>query len=53
VDLTIVSMLHLAEGTQYRLVGNTAVDHPFPQAVRPGLEHGYVWLMKKTGQAIE
>lgn len=51
--LTIVSMLHLAEGTQYRLVGETAADHPSAQPVQPGLEDGYVWLMKSAGQAIE
>lgn len=51
--LTIVSMLHLAEGTQYRLVGESAVDHLSAQPEQPGLEDGYVWLMKNTGQAIE
>jgi ABC-2 type transport system ATP-binding protein len=51
--LTIVSMLHLAEGTQYRLVGETAAGHPSAQLVQPGLEDGYVWLMKSAGQAIE
>jgi ABC-2 type transport system ATP-binding protein len=51
--LTIVSMLHLAEGTQYRLVGEALQDHPEAQVVQPGLEDGYVWLMKSSGQAIE
>jgi ABC-type multidrug transport system ATPase subunit len=51
--LTIVSMLHLAEGTQYRLVGETASDHPTAQSIQPGLEDGYVWLMKSAGQTIE
>jgi len=51
--LTIISMLHLAEGTQYRLVGEAAADHPTAQPVQPGLEDGYVWLMKAAGQAIE
>ncbi len=51
--LTIVSMLHLAEGTQYRLVGETADGHPAAQAVPPGLEDGYVWLMKSAGQSVE
>ncbi len=50
--LTIVSMLHLTEGTQYRLVGETAPEHPSAQPVQPSLEDGYVWLMKRTGQAI-
>jgi ABC-2 type transport system ATP-binding protein len=51
--LTIVSMLHLVEGTQYRLVGETAKSYPPAQPVQPGLEDGYVWLMKGEGQAIE
>ncbi len=51
--LTIVSMLHLAEGTQYRLVGESAADQPTAQPLQPGLEDGYVWLMKSAGQALE
>jgi len=51
--LTIVSMLHLAEGTQYRLVGESAAEHPTAQPAQPGLEDGYVWLMKNAGQALE
>lgn len=51
--LTIVSMLHLAEGIQYRLVGKSAADHPTAQPVQPGLEDGYVWLMKSAGQTVE
>lgn len=51
--LTIVSMLHLAEGTQYRMVGESAADYPEAQPVQPGLEDGYVWLMKNAGQAID
>ncbi|MCE1252462.1 MAG: ABC transporter ATP-binding protein [Anaerolineae bacterium] len=43
---TIVSMLHLAEGISYRLVGPAAPDGLNYQAVQPGLEDGYVWLMK-------
>jgi ABC-2 type transport system ATP-binding protein len=50
-DLTVVSMLHLAEGTQYRLVGSTANDYPTALSIRPGLEDGYVWLMKQSGVA--
>jgi len=52
-DLTVVSMLHLAEETQYRLVGRSAEAYPAAQSVQPGLEDGYVWLMKSTGQAVE
>jgi ABC-2 type transport system ATP-binding protein len=51
--LTIVSMLHLAEGTQYRLVGETAAGFPTAQPVQPGLEDSYVWLMKSAGQTVE
>lgn len=50
-DLTVVSMLHLAEGTQYRLVGSTANDYPTALSTRPGLEDGYVWLMQQSGVA--
>ncbi len=51
--LTVVSMLHLAEGTQYRLVGDAANGYPTAQPAQPGLEDGYVWLMKAAGQSIE
>lgn len=51
--LTIVSMLHLAEGTQYRMVGENANDYPEAQPTQPGLEDGYVWLMKNAGQSID
>ncbi len=51
--LTIVSTLHLVEGTQYRLVGETAAEHASAEPVQPGLEDGYVWLMKNAGQAVE
>ena len=52
-DLTIGSMLHLAEGIQYRLVGSSAADYACAQAGQPGLEDGYVWLMRRAGQAVE
>ncbi len=44
--LTIVSMLHLSDGIQYRLVGES---HPAAEPARPSLEDGYVWLMKTRG----
>ncbi len=50
--LTVVSMLHLAEGTQYRLVGESTMDHPNAYPVQPGLEDAYVWLMLSAGQAV-
>lgn len=52
-DLTVVSMLHLAEGTQYRLVGPSINGYTAAQPVQPGLEDGYVWLMKNAGQSLE
>lgn len=52
-DLTVVSMLHLANGVQYRLVGPAADDYPNAQLTQPSLEDGYVWLMKNTGQKVE
>ncbi len=51
--LTVVSMLHLADETQFRLVGPGAEAYPAARAVQPGLEDGYVWLMKSAGQAVE
>ena len=50
--LTVVSMLHLAEGTQYRLVGTGAEGYAGAQTVQPSLEDGYIWLMKSQGQAV-
>lgn len=47
-DLTVVSMLHLAEGTQYRLVGSDVNGYTVAQPAQPGLEDGYVWLMKQS-----
>jgi len=41
----------LAEETQYRLVGPGVEAYPAALPVQPGLEDGYVWLMKSTGQA--
>jgi len=52
-DLTVVSMLHLAEGVQYRLVGPGAADYPQAKLTPPGLEDGYVWLMKSSGQTVD
>lgn len=51
--LTVVSMLHMADGVQYRLVGEDASHYPGAQLVSPGLEDAYVWLMKRTGNAID
>jgi ABC-type multidrug transport system ATPase subunit len=51
--LTVVSMLHLAGGTQYRVVGESASSWPDAQPVQPSLEDGYVWLMKSTGNSVD
>jgi len=51
-DLTVVSMQHLAEGTQFRLVGADAGHYANAQPEQPGLEDGYVWLMKNVGESI-
>jgi ABC-type multidrug transport system ATPase subunit len=50
--LTVVSMLHLAEGVQYRLVGAGTQEYPEAVLAKPGLEDGYVWLMKSAGQVV-
>jgi ABC-type multidrug transport system ATPase subunit len=50
--LTIVSMLHLSEGIQYRLVGLSAAAYPRAEPARPSLEDGYVWLMKKASPGL-
>ncbi len=44
--LTVVSMLHMTDGVQYRLVGAERPHYPNANTVQPGLEDGYVWLMK-------
>jgi ABC-type multidrug transport system ATPase subunit len=51
--LTVVSMVHLAEGIQYRLVGRSVTGYPAAEAVQPGLEDGYVWLMNSAGYAVD
>ena len=50
--LTVVSMLHMADGVQYRLVGADSGEYPQAQPAQPGLEDGYVWLMKSSGQEV-
>lgn len=50
--LTVVSMLHMEEGVQYRLVGADTAEYPNAQPTQPGLEDGYVWLMKSAGQEL-
>jgi ABC-2 type transport system ATP-binding protein len=51
--LTVVSMLHMANGVQYRLVGEDVHSYPDAEPTSPGLEDAYVWLMKRTGNAID
>jgi ABC-type multidrug transport system ATPase subunit len=43
---TIVSMLHLGDGVQYRLVGARWENDPSAEPARPSLEDGYVRLMQ-------
>lgn len=50
--LTVVSMLHMTDGVQYRLVGADAAEYPAATPTQPGLEDGYVWLMKSAGQEL-
>jgi ABC-type multidrug transport system ATPase subunit len=47
--MTVVAVLHLADHTQYRLVGAGRPDYPQAELAQPGLEDGYVWLLKETG----
>lgn len=51
--LTVVSMLHLAEGVHYRLVGEDPSGYSNALPEQPGLEDGYIWLMKRSGQGSE
>lgn len=44
--LSVVSMLHLSDGIQYRLVGPRPKGFPKAEPARPGLEDGYVRLMQ-------
>jgi hypothetical protein len=48
----VVSMMHMADGIQYRLVGDPPRTHPQAEAAPPGLEDGYVWLMRKEGETV-
>src|SRR6185437_2438498 len=48
-DLTVVSTLHLANETQYRVVGEAAFTEG-TQPADPSLEDGYIWLMR-SGRA--
>jgi ABC-2 type transport system ATP-binding protein len=45
-ELTTVSTLHLAEGIQYRVIGNPGSAYPDAQEAEPSLEDGYIWLMR-------
>jgi len=51
--MTVVSMLHLTDGIQYRLVGPDTSAYPQAQVTQPSLEDGYVWLMKSSGQVVD
>jgi ABC-type multidrug transport system ATPase subunit len=51
--LVVVSTLHLAEGVQYRVVGEGASEYPGATRAQPSLEDGYVWLMRSTERTGE
>ncbi len=49
-NFTVVSMMHLGNRTQYRVVGEPA--HPMAASpAEPTLEDGYVWLMREHRQS--
>jgi ABC-2 type transport system ATP-binding protein len=50
--VTVVSMMHLAGGIQYRLVGEKGEAYPEAVAAQPGLEDGYVRLMQRAGETV-
>ncbi|MEQ8674279.1 MAG: ABC transporter ATP-binding protein [Aggregatilineales bacterium] len=45
-EVTIVSTLQVAEGVQYRILGDPPA-HLNAQPLQPSLEDGYMWLMKQ------
>ncbi len=49
----VVSMIHLAEGIQYRLVGPLPAAFGETKPAAPGLEDGYVRLMQAAGGEAE
>ena len=49
-EVAIVSSIQLAEGTQYRLVGQPSAHHQ-ATAVEPTLEDSYLWLMRDQDSA--
>ncbi len=46
--VTIVSMMHLTDGIQVRLVGGEVALSRNAEEARPSLEDGYVWLMQEA-----
>ncbi|HOG46669.1 MAG TPA: ABC transporter ATP-binding protein [Anaerolineae bacterium] len=47
--LVVVSTLQLADGVQYRVVGQDVSGYPGAKPAQPSLEDGYVWLMQGVG----
>lgn len=45
--VTVVSTLQLADGTQYRVIGQPPAQYPATQ-VEPSLEDGYMWAMQQA-----
>ncbi|HLX56217.1 MAG TPA: ABC transporter ATP-binding protein [Ktedonobacteraceae bacterium] len=50
-DLTVVSTMNMGATVQYRVVGEPAsLEHAVP--TQPGLEDGYIWLMRDPARAF-
>jgi ABC-type multidrug transport system ATPase subunit len=50
-DLTVVSTMNMGATVQYRVVGEPAeLSHAVP--TQPGLEDGYIWLMRDPARAF-
>jgi ABC-2 type transport system ATP-binding protein len=52
-DMTLVSIMHLTNGIQYCSVGPDAAAYPQAWSAQPGLEDGYIGLMKDSGQEVD
>lgn len=51
-NMKVVARMHLSDEVQYRLVWPDAGVVPQAQTTQPGLEDGYVWLMKGWCQDV-
>jgi ABC-2 type transport system ATP-binding protein len=50
--LTVVSMMRLEDGMQFRVVGPDANEYPAAAPARAGLEDGYILLMQRSVPGI-